>query len=52
MGRTGGREASCYISHTDDSAVAVSARQYEILIRVDAHLLAAIWKWGLAQGGV
>ena len=52
MGRTGSRESPCYISHTDDFALAVADRQYEMLIRVDADLVATLRKWGLAQGGM
>ena len=47
-----GREAPCYISHKDDFALAVAERQYEMLIPVDAALVAALRKWGLAQGGM
>ena len=52
MGRTWGREDSCYITHTDDFAIAVTDRQYEMIIRADAAVVAALTKWGLAQGGM
>ena len=50
VGRAGGREASRDISHTGDFAHFVSDKKYEMLIRADAELVAALRKWGLAQG--
>ena len=52
MWRAGGREASGYIPHTDDFALAVADRQSEMLIRADADLEAALRKRDLAQGGM
>ena len=52
MGRAGSRESSGYISHTDDFPLAVADRQYEVLIRVDADLVASLRKLGLAHGGM
>ena len=51
-GRTWGREASGYITHTEDFALAVADRRYEMLKRVDSDLVAALRKWDHAQGGM
>ena len=52
MGRTSDREASGYITHTDDFALAVTDRDYDMLNRVDSDLAAALRKWDQSQGGM
>ena len=44
MDRTSEREAAGYISHTNDFAVAVADRNYDVLSMIDADLIAALKK--------
>ena len=44
--RDEGREAACFVSHTNDFAVDVADRNYDFLTMVDVDLVTAAKKWG------
>ena len=50
LGRTTPREAAGYMAHTSDFALAVAARNYDAISRVDCDLADALQKWDDARG--